>query len=85
MQAADAFTLKLRSKGMPRLSRKNQVTIPVDVLRQAGLEAGDELRVRATGPGRVEVERRRDVIDEYAGALAYPPGYLDRLREEWDR
>lgn len=70
---------------MPRLSRKNQITIPVSVLREAGLEPGDELRVQAVGRGRVAVERSRDVIGEYAGALAFPAGYLDGLRDEWER
>lgn len=70
---------------MPKLSRKNQVTIPVDVLREAGLAAGDALDIQAAGKGRVEIRGRRDVIEEFSGALNYPPGYLDQLRDEWDR
>ncbi len=85
MPSYPAFTFDTFGKGMPKLSRKNQVTIPVDVLRDAGLAAGDVLDIQAAGKGRVEVRRRRDVIEEFAGALSYPPGYLDDLRDEWDR
>jgi bifunctional DNA-binding transcriptional regulator/antitoxin component of YhaV-PrlF toxin-antitoxin module len=73
---------------MAKLSSKNQMTIPVDVLRDAGMQPGDQLTVRAAGQGRLEVERTQDVIDRYAGALppgTYSTGFLDQLRDEWER
>lgn len=82
---ASAFTFGTFGKGMPKISSKNQVTLPVKALGEAGLESGDAVIVRVLGAGRLEVRRRDDVIDELAGSLSYPPGYLDELRDEWER
>ena len=71
---------------MSKVSSKHQVTLPVRVLEQAGLAAGDEVIIRVVGRGRIEVERAEDVIKRYAGSLpagTYPRGYRDRLRNEW--
>jgi bifunctional DNA-binding transcriptional regulator/antitoxin component of YhaV-PrlF toxin-antitoxin module len=71
---------------MSVISRKNQVTLPVEALRAAGLEPGDDVRVQAVGPGRLEVVRVDDLVAEFAGifdATVYPDGYLDQLRREW--
>ena len=71
---------------MSVISRKNQVTLPVDALRAAGLEPGDDLRVEVAGPGRLELVRADDLVDEFAGvfdASVYPKDYLNELRREW--
>jgi AbrB family looped-hinge helix DNA binding protein len=71
---------------MSKVSRKHQVTIPVRVLREAGLAAGDEVIVRAAGTGRIELERADDLVRRFAGSLpagTYPPDHLDDLRREW--
>ena len=71
---------------MSRVSRKHQVTIPVKVLREAGLAAGDDVVVRAAGEGRVELERADDLVRRYAGSLpagTYPADHLGELRREW--
>lgn len=73
-------------RGTSTISSKNQITIPVDALRTAGLEAGDRVVAHADGAGRVILEREQDVVAEYAGSLTgvYLPGELDDLRSEWD-
>ncbi len=71
---------------MSMISRKNQVTLPADVLRAGGLGPGDDVRVRAVAPGRLELVRADDLVAEYAGVFdagVYPEGYLDELRREW--
>lgn len=71
---------------MSLISRKNQVTLPVDALREAGLEPGDDVRVHVVGPGRLQLVRTEDMVAEFAGvfdASVYPAGYLEELRREW--
>lgn len=78
--------VKGRRRGASRISSKNQITIPAEALRGAGLEAGDRVVAHADGAGRVILEREHDVIAEFAGALTatYRPDELDELRSEWD-
>jgi bifunctional DNA-binding transcriptional regulator/antitoxin component of YhaV-PrlF toxin-antitoxin module len=73
---------------MSKVSSKHQVTIPVRVLREAGLAAGDVVIIRTSGPGRLEVERAEDLVRRYAGSLppgTYPTGHLEQSRNEWRR
>lgn len=78
--------VKDRHRGSSRISSKNQITIPVEALRAAGLKVGDRLTARADGAGRIVLERERDVVAELAGSLTgvYRPNELDELRGEWD-
>jgi bifunctional DNA-binding transcriptional regulator/antitoxin component of YhaV-PrlF toxin-antitoxin module len=76
-----------RRPRITRLSRKHQATIPVAVLSEAGVQAGERFRVEALGPGRIVLTRADDSIDDLLGALGddvYPPGYLENLRGEWE-
>ncbi len=72
---------------MPRVSAKNQVTIPVSELRAAGIRAGEALSIRASGPGEIVLAVRGSRVRLHAGIASgiYEPGELDRLRGEWDR
>jgi bifunctional DNA-binding transcriptional regulator/antitoxin component of YhaV-PrlF toxin-antitoxin module len=71
---------------VPRISSKNQITLPVETLRGAGLQAGDDVTVVTEGPDRIVVRR---AVDPSAGFAVfdglYEPGHLEKLRaEDWD-
>lgn len=78
---------RARRPGFTRVSAKNQVTLPVDALRRAGIKPGDVLRADVTRTGEVVLIREEDPLVRYAGVFhgLYPPGYLDSLRDEWER
>ena len=77
--------VKQRRNTATRISSKNQVTIPVDIMRQAGLDQGAVLLVRSEGPGRVVLERLEDVIEKYAEIMrgTWEPDEVERLHAEW--
>lgn len=69
---------------MPRISSKNQVTIPVVVLDEAGLAPGDQVQVEALEDGELRIRRGAPRLESAFGALTgvYPPDYLERLDAE---
>ena len=77
--------VKKRGRGT-KISGKHQVTIPIDAMRMAGLEAGERVIARADGPGRVVLEREEDVLERFAGSMTgvFERGILEQLRNEWD-
>jgi bifunctional DNA-binding transcriptional regulator/antitoxin component of YhaV-PrlF toxin-antitoxin module len=72
---------------MPRVSSKNQVTLPVEAMRAAGLRVGEEVTVRPVGDGELIIAARGTRIRRHAGIATgiYDNGELDRLRDEWER
>jgi bifunctional DNA-binding transcriptional regulator/antitoxin component of YhaV-PrlF toxin-antitoxin module len=80
------MVVRKRRRGSTRVSAKNQITIPADALRGAGLGIGERLVARADGPGRIILEREDDVVDEFAGTLTgtWEADELTDLRDEWD-
>jgi AbrB family looped-hinge helix DNA binding protein len=72
---------------MAKVSSKNQITLPVEAMRAAGLRAGEEVTVRPIGDGELIIAARGSRIRRHAGIAAgiYEEGELDRLRGEWDR
>jgi bifunctional DNA-binding transcriptional regulator/antitoxin component of YhaV-PrlF toxin-antitoxin module len=69
---------------MPRISTKHQVTVPVAILEEARLRAGDQVVVEALGEGEVRIRRGAVSFESAFGALtgSYPPGYLAQLDAE---
>ena len=73
---------------MPKVSSKNQVTLPVEAMRTAGLQAGDEVTVRPLGDGDVVIAARGSRVARHAGiatGIYKQQKELDSLRDEWDR
>lgn len=69
---------------MPIISSKNQVTVPVAVLTEAGLRSGERVVIEPVGDGELRIRRAALTFDSAFGALtgAYPEDYLKRLDEE---
>lgn len=69
---------------MSRISAKNQITIPVSALEEAGLHPGDQVAIEALRDGELRVRRGPPRFDEAFGALTgvYSDGYLASLDAE---
>jgi bifunctional DNA-binding transcriptional regulator/antitoxin component of YhaV-PrlF toxin-antitoxin module len=67
---------------MARLSSKHPVTLPVETLEAAGLQAGDEVVIEAEGDDRIVVQRAPADVAAALGVFdgLYEADYLDRLR-----
>jgi AbrB family looped-hinge helix DNA binding protein len=69
---------------MPRISSKNQITIPVAALDEVGLRAGERVTVEPTGAGELRIRRATTTFEDAFGSLTgtYPAGYLAQLDSE---
>ena len=72
-----------------RLSSKNQLTVPVDILRSIGLTTGDEVEFSVNDAGFIEV---KPVLEENPimrlvgiGTDIYKDFDLEKDRESWSR
>jgi bifunctional DNA-binding transcriptional regulator/antitoxin component of YhaV-PrlF toxin-antitoxin module len=70
---------------MPKISSKNQVTLPIEALAAAGLRAGDMVSIASTGADSIVIRRAVPDIETAIGIFdgLYEPGYLDSLRRDW--
>lgn len=73
-----------------KVSRKNQVTLPVAALRAAGVAPGDVLRVEVEAEGVFRLVRQRDpwwdLFEEAKGSGGVTTREeLEEMRDEWER
>jgi AbrB family looped-hinge helix DNA binding protein len=77
--------------GTVRVTSQGQISIPRQIMRDAGLKPGDRLQATTDGEGRIILEIETDPVLALLGAA--PPGVFEgaqdeirRMRdEEWDR
>lgn len=71
-----------------RVSSKNQVTIPVDILRKVGLKEGDEVEFSVNENGKLEVVPVKNPLDNVIGLfdrLGVEVDYEKEHEELWGR
>ena len=80
-EAAVEYITGRKEEAVSTISSKNQITLPVHLLRQMGVGPGDRLGV-ALEAGRLVLRARpKDWVEHYAGSL---PGYNGATVEEVD-
>jgi AbrB family looped-hinge helix DNA binding protein len=68
-EAAVEYITGRKEEAVSTISSKNQITLPVQLLRQLGLGPGDRVAVTAEGSRLVLRARPRDWVEHYAGSL----------------
>ena len=90
------MTSKVKAKGKAtragrttstRLSAKNQITIPVDVIRKAGFKVGETINCAVSDDGKVILSRLRNPILELSGIGTglYDKFDLETERKSWGK
>ena len=69
-----------------RLSAKNQITIPVDIMRKAGFKVGDTINCTVDDGGNVLLSKPENPMMQFAGMFTglYEGFDLRRDRDAWD-
>jgi AbrB family looped-hinge helix DNA binding protein len=69
------------------VTRKGQITVPIEVRRALGIEEGDSVAVRLDDNGRATLERRPSFVTRTAGLFksGRPPLSPEEEQEEFER
>lgn len=81
---------KVKRRRTTKVSRKNQVTLPVAALREAKVGPGDVLRVEVVSDGVFRLIRERDpwweLFEQTVGIGGVTTREdLEKIRDEWER
>ena len=84
------MAVEVKRERTTKVSRKNQVTLPVATLREAGVAPGDVLRVEVVEDGVFRLVRERDpwweLFEETVGIGGITTREeLEEMRDEWER
>ena len=85
------MTVEVKRGRTTKVSRKNQITLPVAALRAANVGPGDVLRVEVVEDGVFRLVRERDpwweLFDKLAGSDLPMTSReeLEEMRDEWER
>ena len=87
-KSSSTSTMQRRGRtSTSRISSKNQLTVPVDILRKAGLSEGDDVRFMYLEDGSISVVKaaNSNEIMQFAGALTglYDGFDLNEERNSW--
>ena len=63
------------------ITSKNQLTLPVDIVRKIGLKIGQKVIVSEEG-GKVVITPAEDLVEELAGSLKMPKKWKGEGMEE---
>lgn len=69
-----------------RLSSKNQVTLPVEIIRKAGFKVGDTINCTVNKDGKIELSPPENPMLQFAGMFTglYEGFDLRADRDAWD-
>jgi len=70
-----------------RLSAKNQITLPVEIIRKAGFKVGDTINCTVNKEGRIELSPAENPIMRLVGIATgiYDDFDLQAERDSWER
>ena len=81
-EAAVEYITARKEEPVSTISSKNQITLPVQLLRQMGVGPGDRLAVALEGGRLVLRARPKDWVEHYAGSLGGLWGNAEEIEAE---